>query len=257
MKKIIVANWKMNPTSAKEVLDFQKKLSFFFKKRRNLKVVLAPPFPYILLFKPKSGFAIGAQNLFWAKNGSYTGEVSAKILKSVGAEYVIAGHSERRRLGEDDDSISRKVKAGLEEGLKVILAIGEKDQNDSQSWQIIKHQLQQGLKRVNRKSVRNLLIVYEPQFAISTGSVGEPDNPERVFRQTILIRKILTGVFGRKIALSIPVLYGGSADSKNARSFLETEGISGLLVGGASLDSNEFIALLKEAEKANLKFFEK
>ena len=245
-KKILIANWKANPDSLKEAVFMAKKIESDLG-RLNVDVVIAPPFPFLsevgkVLKKAK----LGAQDVFWAKSGPYTGEVSVNQLKNLGVKYVIVGHSERRlNLDETDEMINKKILSLLENGLKPILCTGEKERKDSAS--VIKAELQKGLKGVQKKFLKNLIVAYEPIWAISTSPGAIADNPDNAFRIKIYIKKIISDLYGRESAEKVKIIYGGSVDSKNIKSFLKDGGMDGALVGGASLKPEEFLKIIKEA----------
>ena len=221
MRPLIVANWKCNPiTLAKAKLLFNS-VKKGIKNVKNVEVVICPPFIYIpYLLKPKTYHLnpkFGAQDCFWEEKGAYTGEVSPKMLKDLGVEYVIIGHSERRALGETNEMINKKIRAALKSGLKPILCIDKISQ--------IKKDLKTGV-----------IVAYEPLFAIGTGKVC---SPEKAKKMKILIKK----------KVNCPALYGGSVNSQNAADYIEKAGFDGLLVGGASLDPKEFIQIIKNVAK--------
>ncbi|MCR4284239.1 MAG: triose-phosphate isomerase [Parcubacteria group bacterium] len=257
MKKLIVANWKMNPAdkeTAKKIFNSAKKNS---RNLKNVEMVSCPPFVYLGILAPsaqgglhtKSQLALGVQDIFWdEKKTAYTGEVSATMLKKLGVKYVIIGHSERREhLGEDNLMINKKVKYALISGLKVILCVGERKRDEDGDYlNFIKTELLEGLKSVPSKLAGNLIIAYEPIWAI--GKSGKnADSPEKVFEVSIYIKKILVDVFGRQKGEKIPILYGGSVDAKNTAGFLSSGGVSGLLIGHKSLEIESFKEILEMA----------
>lgn len=250
MKKIIVANLKMNPQSAKETGALFSEIKKTASKLRGVDTVFCPPFVYLSQLgretsKLPQNVKIGAQDVFWKDNGAYTGEISPTQLKKLGVKYVIIGHSERREhLQETDELINKKIRSALKAGLKVILCVGEKEREEDSLPVIIKEELNAGLSGVPKKFSKNIIIAYEPIWAIGS---GRADKPENLTSTIIYIRRIILGIFGKKVAHEIAILYGGSVNEKNAKSFLEIDGISGLLVGGASLDARKFGAILKEA----------
>jgi triosephosphate isomerase len=246
--KLIVANWKMNPQSLLEarklfnsVKSWVKKNSHLFKK---VKIVICPPFVYLeplsKLLKPKTPqlkLSLGAQNLFWEKKGAFTGEISATMLKNLGVEYVILGHSERRKiLGETDEIINKKLKAAIGAKLKPILCLGEteKERKSGKIFKVLQNQLNLALKNISNFEFRasNLTIAYEPVWAIGTGNPCRPKEAKEVL------------TFLKKKLKNVPILYGGSVDSQNAFDYLEI-GFDGLLVGGASLRPKEFLKISK------------
>lgn len=243
MKKLIIANWKMSPASIKEAKTLLAGYRRLIKNPRA-EIVAAPPLNYLFLFERSSRFKLGSQDIFWENEGAHTGEISPKMLQSSGVKYAVVGHSEKRALGENDAIINKKIRAGLEAGLKIILAVGEKSRENPDFWKTIKHQLLAGLKGIKKKFAKNIIVAYEPVWAIGS---GKTDSPEKLFEITILIRKVLAEIFGRNKALKTPILYGGSVEPENAASFLRVDGINGLLVGSASLNAKKFSAIAKAA----------
>jgi len=244
-----VANWKMNPQSlaeAKRIFEGIKK-GIKPEAKKGAEVVICPPFVYLealsSLVSPKTGIVLGGQDCFWnppVGGGAYTGEISPLMLKNLGVKYVILGHSERREnLGETNEMVNKKVIAALKQNLKVILCVGEKTRDKDNFFSFIKEELWAGLKNISKISAKNLIVAYEPIWAISAAG-GKADQPEDIFEMTIYIRKILFDIFGKETAYGIPILYGGSVNVRNAKRFLEIEGISGFLVGQASLSPEDF-----------------
>jgi len=240
MKKLVVANWKMNPASPGQ--------AWLLARNEDFKgVVIAPPFPFLpLISKILRKAKAGAQDVFWAEGGAYTGEVSSRQLRSLGADYVIVGHSERRALGETDEIINKKVKAALGEGLKVILCVGEpwiiRQKGIAAAKTFVKNQLQKDLRGIRNKElgIRNLVIAYEPVWAIGT---GRADKPKETVEMVSFIKQSL--VISHKSP--VRVLYGGSVTAKNAKHFLSQKDIDGALVGGASLRPEEFKKIIESA----------
>jgi len=248
-KTLIIANWKMNPGTLKEAEELFNATAKEAKKLRNAKIVVCPPFLYISNLKSSRSLKLGAQDVFWEDGDSYTGEISAKMLKNLNVEYVIIGHSEKRRLGETDEIINKKIKAGLRNNLKVIFCAGEIERDEGGNYlQFIKSEIVKGLRKIPTKLLKNLIIAYEPIWAISAASKSRkgyhPDTPEDAREMATYIKRALVSLFG-KAAHRIPALYGGSVDSNNARDFLENGGVDGLLVGRASRNAKEFGELLK------------
>ncbi|MDP3948431.1 MAG: triose-phosphate isomerase [bacterium] len=258
MKKLIVANWKMNPDrfSKAELLvnAVQKKAAL----EKNVKIVLCLPYPWLtdISHKKYKGLNFGAQNVFWENNGAYTGEVSPTMLKNSGVEYVIIGHSERRRLGETDEIINKKIKATLKAGLKPILCVGEhletRKKGLAAAKNFVKDQLNKDLKNLPTTNysllVTRLIVAYEPIWAISTNKNARPDKPEDSLEMIQFIKSILAS---KPYTLNPRVLYGGSVTSQNAKSFLQYKEIDGALVGGASLKAEEFNKITVIANNAN------
>jgi triosephosphate isomerase len=229
MLKPIVANWKMNPASLKEAVKLAKASD---KKG----AVVVPPFVFIEeVGKVLKRAALGAQDVFWKDKGAYTGEISPEELKRLGVKYVIIGHSERRALGEKDSVVNKKAKTAVAHGFKVILCVGEKWNARKKGFAVAKRFVADQLRRSLKGAVKNVIVAYEPVWAIGT---GRNDSPEDASEMALFIKKSL-GSAGTK------VLYGGSVNGKNAKSFLEAPGIDGLLVGGASLKEREFNRILR------------
>lgn len=228
MSKLLVFNWKMNPATLSEA-------SVFAQASDHEGVVVAPPFPFLepvadTLIKAK----LGAQDLSRESSGAFTGEVSAQELKNIGVSYVIVGHSERRhKLGEPDEVIAKKMKVAIDSGLIPILCVGEtkEEKDNGRREAVIERQLISGLSQL---SVGNgqLLIAYEPVWAIGT---GDPETPDHAADTIEFIKELLVKSYN----LEVKVLYGGSVDSKNLGDFLKKKEIDGALVGGASLKTGE------------------
>jgi len=240
MRPLVIANWKCNPTTLKGAKLLFDSVKRGLKKIKNVEVVICPPFIYLLKFLSrwrKCKVRLGAQDCFWEEKGAYTGEVSPAMLKNLGYQYVIIGHSERRALGETNEMINKKLKAALKIKLKPILCIGEteKERKKGKTFEVLKNQLQKDLKGIEncKLKIENLNLAYEPVWAIGTGkSCGIPE------AKTV-------NLFLRKIIKNIPILYGGSVNSKIAKDYIKKAGFQGLLVGGASLDAQEFVKIVK------------
>ena len=236
MKTLIVANWKMNPSTlegAKLLFEAVKKE---VKNIKKVEIVICPPFTFLSNIQyPISNIKLGAQDCFWEKKGAFTGEISPLMLKDLGCQYVIIGHSERRKYQQEKDSmIYKKIEAALKRGLKPILCIDK-------TSQIRKLQRSVKMNEVHRlkKDSGGAIIAYEPLFAIGT---GKPCSVDKAKKMRIAIKK--------KLNKNIPILYGGSVDSQNARDYVKKAGFQGLLVGGASLNAQEFIKIVKNVAKA-------
>ena len=248
-KKIIVANWKMNPSSQEEALRLVKNL-LAQRLPKNVEVVIAPPFVYLDLVKKICGkeIKLAAQNINWAERGAYTGEISSLMVKNLGCDYVIIGHSERRhKMGETDEMINLKLKAAFKVGLVPILAVGEKELNDD-IIKVLTQQIRSALEGIGVSEISRLIIAYEPVWAISTSGTGMVDTPDHALSAALLMRKIIGNLYGSEWAADLPVLYGGSVTSENAYDFIAQSGISGALVGGVSLELQDFIKIIKAAE---------
>lgn len=261
-KKLVVFNWKMNPQTLAEAKSL---LSIFSTKYQtpNTEYIVCPPNIYLeslirasAVAKGYGGLRFASQNTFSAIDGAYTGEISSKMLKNLGVEYVIIGHSERRAMGETDEIINKKVLTALKVGLKVILCVGEpsrpttnNQQPTTKAKQYIKTQLQKDLKGIEKLSVvgggslvSNLTVAYEPIWAISSSKDSRQDTPEDATKIVNFIRNFLDTKY--KI-LNTRILYGGSVNSKNISAFINKSEINGALVGHASIDKKEFTKILK------------
>jgi len=240
--KIISANWKMNG-SYSLVNKFLGYFSKNFNKINNSRgIIFCPPFPYLSFFteitSKFSNFYIGGQDCSIKDNSSRTGEISSKILKDVGCEFVILGHSERRMLNNETDKIvSQKVSRSLENDLKVIVCVGEseKEKNDSKTFDIIKSQLENSL--IDICSPENTIIAYEPIWAIGSGKLPSLNEIENIFFE---IHKIMDNKFKNANKNKFKILYGGSVNPKNSNSILTSSNIDGVLVGGSSLIIEDF-----------------
>jgi triosephosphate isomerase len=242
-QKIVIANWKMNPAS----LKLAEKLIFDLVKnlkavRSKVKIVVCPPFLYLeKLRKISQKIFFGAQDVFWEGKGAYTGEISAPMLYGIGARYVILGHSEKRSMGEDNYSISRKMKASLSAKLTPILCVGEISRDPNHEYlNFIETQIKKAFLEIPKISFKKVIIAYEPVWAISTTLPRQDATSADSLEMAIFIRKIISDLSTPQIAASVPVIYGGSIDKKNAFDFLKNGGVDGVLVGGASLNSKNF-----------------
>jgi triosephosphate isomerase len=242
MKPLIVANWKMNPQTMTEAELLFNLIQRGIKKSKNVEVVICPPFLYISNLKSqKSNLKLGAQDVFWERKGAYTGEVSPMMLKDLGCQYVIIGHSERRKyFGETEEMVNKKIKAALRAKLKPILCIGEtkEEKREGKTLGVLRIQIKKALKNLTIKELNNLIIAYEPLWAIGRGTPCDPKEAKEVL------------LFLRKIFKKLLFLYGGSVNSKNAADYLKKAGFNGLLVGGASLSPREFIEIVRAVSRA-------
>ncbi|HNW71340.1 MAG TPA: triose-phosphate isomerase [Candidatus Paceibacterota bacterium] len=247
-KKIIVANWKMNPSSLKEAESLFTKIS----KKNNFKkieIVICPPYLYLCKLKKFSRkIVLGAQNLFYEERGAFTGEISAEMLSNIGVKFVIIGHSERRKLGESNKDVNKKIKAALFFGIKPILCVGETERDENHEYfNFVKNQIEESLNGIHKDLIQKIIIAYEPVWALSTTQNRKDSNPDDSREMTVFIKKVLIDKFGTKIKMP-KILYGGSVDVKNCCSFLKDGGVDGTLVGGASLNSEKFLEILNIAE---------
>jgi triosephosphate isomerase (TIM) len=250
-KKIVAANWKMNMTLA-ESARFIESFLLDVAEIRDVDIVIIPPFTAIakvteLLEKSGQSIRVGAQNMHWERNGAFTGEISAALLRDLFVHYVILGHSERRRLfHETDEIVNRKVKAAHEATLRPIVCVGETlEQRDKGNVEkILSIQLRGSLKDLSDKELQETVIAYEPVWAIGTGRNATPEQAQEAHA---FIRKTLAGISDETTADRIRIQYGGSVKPDNARELMTQPDIDGALVGGASLDSRSFAEIVKAA----------
>lgn len=241
MKKIIYGNFKMNTT----IKDIEIYIEKFLPLVMNCKndIAIFPPFTNLMFTKQKltsSKVLLGAQNLSYEEKGAYTGEVSGEMLKAVEVDVVLIGHSERRKLfGEKNDIINKKIKQALSNGLKVILCVGETktERANNKYKQVIHKQITEAVKGLYDNELKNIIIAYEPVWAIGTGVVPNSKQIEEVVN---IIREEIKNEYTITSSKNIKILYGGSVNSTNAKQFAFIHGINGLLVGGASLKPEEF-----------------
>lgn len=253
-KYLLVGNWKMNPQ--KEV-DVKKKISDFKKHSKGLRgvdVVICPPHVFIQSASRfcSGSISLGAQDMFWKKEGSYTGETSPEMLRGFDVQYVIIGHSERRELGETNEIVAQKTSAALESRILPIVCVGEKTRDEEGKYlDEIKTQLTESLRKVPKTKIDSVVIAYEPVWAIGASSAMDS---HEMHQMTLFIKKTLIKMFSRKVADKIRVLYGGSITEDNARDMIELGNVDGLLVGRASLDPKQFALIYKNISNAKRRF---
>ncbi len=246
-KEIIAGNWKMNKTHP-EAVDLVSEIISGAGDGIKREIVLCPPFTALFPVAEKlsgTGIALGAQNLHWEPSGAYTGEVSAPMLSALGCRYGIVGHSERRAMfGETDESVRKKLHAVAEGGMVPILCVGEtlEEREGGETQSVVSRQLKGALGGWSSKGGGDLVIAYEPVWAIGTGKTATPDQAEEVHRR---IRGYLVDSFGKEIAENTTILYGGSMKPDNAAELLARGDIDGGLVGGASLKGDSFLAICR------------
>lgn len=248
--KIVAGNWKMNMDISSGV-ELVKSLKTKLNDIQKCDIVFCPPFPllYAIFGQIKdTRFKLGGQNLFWEKNGAFTGESSAEMLLSVGCSYVIIGHSERRTLfGETDATVNKRIQKALEAGLKPIVCIGEtlNERETGRTKDVIKTQLQNGLLGFSIEQVNKLIIAYEPVWAIGTGKTATSEQAAEVHQY---IRQLLRQWYDDQTAHSVRIQYGGSVNESNANELLSNPDIDGALVGGASLKVDQFAQIIRAGE---------
>jgi len=245
---LLAANWKMNPTNEDDALDLVRGVLAVARGHADrVEVVIMPPFPWLLGVSEvldQSGVKLGAQDCFWETSGAYTGEVSPAMLKGL-CDWVIVGHSERRLyLGETDEMVAKKTAAALSSELGVIMCVGElADHYDAgTSNEVVSAQVKAGLANCSADDSARLVIAYEPVWAIGSGRNADPEHAYKTMR---LIRRIVGEMIGAGAARKVRILYGGSVKASNVQQYVELPLCDGVLVGGASLDAEEFAGIVK------------
>lgn len=249
-RKIIAGNWKMN-NDLQETQNLISRINNELNKEEvNCDVIVCPPFTSLSeaasLIRGTS-IKLGAQNMNENDSGAYTGEVSAKMLKSAGCEFIILGHSERRTIYKEDDGlINKKIKQAVTNGLKPIFCIGEtlEEREADKMNDVIKRQLKDGLKNLSQPELKNMIIAYEPVWAIGTGRNASPEQAQEVHA---FIRQVLKEDFAEDFVERIIIQYGGSVKPDNAEELLSQKDIDGALVGGAALKADSFMGIIKAA----------
>jgi len=246
-KPILAGNWKMNKTPA-EAVAFVRTLIPLVADYANVEIVVCPPFvtlPGVADALQGTRIGVGAQNLHWAENGAYTGEVSATMLQGL-AGYVIIGHSERRQyFGETDESVNKKLKAALAHGLTPIVCVGEDlAQNEAGVTDtLVSGQVRAAFEGISAEDAPRVVVAYEPIWAIGTGKTATKEVANRVCGA--VVRGTLTGLYGQEVAEAIRIQYGGSANEKNIGELMAMPDIDGALIGGASLKTDAFTAMIR------------
>jgi len=252
-KKILAANWKMNLTHS-EAESYLQSFLTEIGEVNDVEVVILPPFTAIPALVSASdkmpALRVGAQNMHWEKSGAYTGEVSATMLRALYVKYVVLGHSERRTLfGETDEIVNRKVRAALDAGLRPIFCIGESlhERDCNEVEQVLGRQLRSGLEGVSQKDFTEIVVAYEPCWAIGTGRTATPAQAEETHA---FIRSVLAKLTDGATAERVRIQYGGSVKPDNAEELMRQRNIDGALIGGASLDPRSFAQIIRCAEAA-------
>ena len=248
MRRVIIAgNWKMNKTST-EAVQLVKELLSKVSDVKDVDMVVCPPFTSlesVAWVLGEGPVKIGAQNMHWSEGGAYTGEVSAKMLLTIGCQYVILGHSERRALfGESNADVNKKLRATLATSLIPIVCVGEKleEREKGQTEHIVRDHVLGAFEGFSVAQLQRVILAYEPVWAIGTGKTASPEQANEVHA---FIRNVLEDKFGEPLAKSIRIQYGGSVKPENAASLLSQPEIDGALVGGASLDAESFSRIIK------------
>jgi triosephosphate isomerase len=244
-KKIVAGNWKMN-TTLKDGMELAKAVEKLEKeKTSDALVIIAPPYTHLSKVKELIGdVKLSSQNCASEASGAFTGEISPEMLTSTGVEYVIIGHSERRSIfGEDNELLNKKTKLALAEGLKPIVCCGEvlKERESEKHFDVIKEQVKVGLKGLSKDEINQVVIAYEPVWAIGTGVVASPDQAQEMHKY---IRGFLAEMFDADVADDMSILYGGSCKPSNAEEIFANPDVDGGLIGGAALKAEDFLAIV-------------
>ena len=244
-KKVIAGNWKMNMLP-NEAMKFIEELAPIVKDEKN-EIILCVPYIdlfYSLLTAQDTNIKIGAQNMHWEESGAYTGEISGLMLQSLKVEYVIIGHSERRQyFAETDETVNLKVHSALKNNLKPIICVGEtlEQKESGKTEEIITNQTKLALRNLTKDEACNIIIAYEPIWAIGTGKTATSEDANNSIKA---IRKEIEDLYGKEISENISILYGGSVKPSNAEELFNTSDIDGALIGGASLKIEEFAQII-------------
>lgn len=250
-KKIVIANWKMNPVSSKEASKLFTNIQKNLTKIRQVEVVACVPSIYMESIKKNSRkLRLGAQNTFPGNVGAETGEISSVMLDNLKVKYCIVGHSERRTKGESNEDVNKKVKSLLVAGINPVLCVGEKERDPEHTYLgFVKTQIEECLDGVAKNSLAKVIIAYEPIWAIGAQAT-RPATPEEFLEMSIFIRKVINDKFGGKAVEGVQIIYGGSTNPDNAYSFLIDGQADGFLVGRDSLNADKFSKIVEITENA-------
>ena len=249
-RKVIAGNWKMNmtPSQAKELISG---IYSRIKGKKGCDVVVCVPFidiPVAAAATKGTIIKLGAQNVHFEPKGAFTGEISAEMLKECGVQYVIVSHSERREyFGETDETVNKRAKAALEAGLNVIICVGEKleEREAGITGEVVSRQTKLALQDIPASMMENVIIAYEPVWAIGTGKTASNEDADEVCG---IIRSVVSAKYGKSIARGLVVQYGGSMNAKNCEGLLAMPNIDGGLIGGASLKPDDFAVIVNAAQ---------
>jgi triosephosphate isomerase len=247
-KHIVAGNWKMNCTfnEADDLINGIMELLEKEQLPRDTTMIVCPPFPYLEMtsdYANDSYFMVGAQNVSDREKGAFTGEVSAEMLESLEIDYCIVGHSERRAYyGETDATVAAKVNQLLAHDLKPIVCVGEvlEEREAGQQLEVVRRQVEEGLFHLDAEKIKEIVVAYEPVWAIGTGKTATPEQAQEIHHH---IRTLLAGKYGQEVADEISILYGGSCKPSNAKELFACPDIDGGLIGGASLKAEDFVAI--------------
>jgi triosephosphate isomerase len=249
--KLVAGNWKMHKTNS-EAEALVKELLAVGSRDLKTEILLCPPYTAlskVVELVKGTRLKVGAQNLFWELEGAYTGEISAPMIKSTGATHVIVGHSERRKIFHEHDLIiNRKLRIALKEELIPILCVGEtlEERETGLTKEVVGNQIEIAFRKIGKHHAKNVIIAYEPVWAIGTGKTATPEQAQEVHA---FIRDLITTLYDQSLANEMYILYGGSVKPGNAYDLMKQKDIDGALVGGACLKSDSFISIIEAAER--------
>jgi triosephosphate isomerase len=249
-RKILIGNWKMNPQALRDarkiIEDVRKRVALV----KSTKIIVCPPSIFLCDIKgttTSKKIEYGVQNIYQDRSGAFTGEISASMSKSMGAEYAIVGHSERRARGETNDDVAKKVQEILREGMTAVVCVGEKEKDEhANHLEFVRDQVVSALRQVPKEKLWQIIIAYEPVYAIGA---SQPVSSHEVYERNIFIKKVLCEMYGKDKAFEVPVLYGGSVNDQNAAELVSGGGVDGLLVGRQSIAPESFAAIAKLLDK--------
>ena len=249
-RRLIIGNWKMNPATLEDAKRIARRTRAVAARLENTEAVVCPPFPFMaaaISRKPAANFHIGAQSVSIEDGGAHTGEVSAAMLKSLGVEFIIAGHSEARTAGETDSIVSKKIARILEAGMIAVVCVGEKSRDENGGhFEFLKNQIKGSFAGIAEDKVRHIIISYEPVWAIGGKEAMVPSD---INEMAIFVKKTFADLFGAEAGLKLKVLYGGAVNFRNAGEIIKTGRVDGLLVGRESVNMPGFVELLKAVDK--------
>ena len=251
-KRLVVGNWKMNPSTQDEAKKIARMSRRTASQLTRTDVVACPPFVFVsacLSKKKPDPLGVGVQTVSFHEAGAHTGEVSAAMLKDLGVEYVIIGHSEERAAGDTDEMVSKRINAALSVGLKVIVCVGETVRDEAGAYmEILKNQIKNSFADVPKNQVKNITIAYEPVWAIGA---KEAMVPQQVYETSLFVKKSFADIFGHDPAMKVRVLYGGAVNFRNAADIISIGKVDGLLVGRESVNVTGFPDLLRAVDSVN------
>jgi triosephosphate isomerase len=251
-KKILIANWKMNPDTVTEAVRLAEENKKAMKNKKRIELVVCPPHIFISeisnVFQNLKNVHLGAQDVFGGESKSMTGEIGTEMLINSKVEYTLVGHSSRRGLCETDEVVAEKVLGIIKSGMKAVVCIGENERNENgQFYNFVKEQLERSLFKLKKIDLKKLIIAYEPVWAIGKKDT-EAMKPEDVHEMVIFIRKVLTDKYGAELASLIPILYGGSVSKRNIENLAVKGEVSGFLIGRESLNIENFTEVIEILE---------